>query len=187
MNDNLSARLDSRNPLPIREKALDDLTFIAAEPLRRFVIGKLGAQSPDADDVINATWEAVIARVLDGGYEDRGSDPISFVVGVAQNMVLRQYVTTQSHLRREVTPSAAEESGGTDIRLLAAESGVDLDTLYAQLEPEEQQYFQLMRAGYSISEMASRFGCSYRTAWRYYHRVIERCRGNIQTVHMPQL
>ena len=177
MNGDLSAHLDWRSPLSVREKALEELPVVAAEPLRRFVIGRLGPQSPDADDVISTTWETVIRLVLEGGYEDRGSDPISFVIGVAQNMVSRQRVATLSYQQHTIAQTATEEPGSVDIRLLAAESGVDLDTLYAQLEPEEQQYFQLMRAGYSISEMAARFGCSYRTAWRYYHRVIGRCQG----------
>ncbi len=171
----LSARLDGQNPIPVREKALDELTLAAADALRHFVISRLGSRTTDADDVISATWEAVITRVLDGGYEDRGSDPISFVIGVAHNMILRQYDATQIRRQREVSQLAAEESGGVDVGLLVAERDVDLDALYAQLEPEERQYFQLMRAGYSISEMAAKFGCSYRTAWRNYHRVIRRC------------
>ncbi len=175
----LASRLDSNQSLTTRKQALVDLLQLSARSLRGYLQSRLVVED-DLDDLLQETWLTGMQKVLDGSYHCDKGDPVSYLIGIAQNKLRQSYRKSQSTSLPMDAEIAAPEDTFEPIDV-----GYDLDIAASTLtDPEEQTVFAAIRAGKSISDIASMLGYSYKTAWRRWHRVVDHCQ-NVLREEVP--
>ena len=168
----LGQRLDGSQPLVVRQRALIDLVDTASDHLRRF-LSQRRLPSERQEDITAETWLMVIQKIQGGAFCATQGDPISYVIGIAA-MCLKRVPTL---LSREAP--FADDADFADTNDVFATSDAMLDVARAASsldDPEDQAVLEAILADRTIREIAAQFGCSYKTAWRRYHRCLIRCR-----------
>jgi DNA-directed RNA polymerase specialized sigma24 family protein len=168
----LGERLDRTSPLAVRQRALIELVSLASLPLQRFVQGR-HVPAQDQKDICNDAMLLMIQKVIGERYDCTLGDPISYLIGIAAKLIRRP---TPAAKREEALPEDMEIAT-PDNTFQTTDATIDVDDIAARLtHPEDRAVLAMIRAEYTITEMAKQFECSYKTAWRRFHRCLDNCR-----------
>lgn len=179
----LSQQLADQYDDSTRANALITLMDYAQEPLRRYVTTR--AALDHVEDICAETWKIAFEHISAGIFEDRGDDPIGYVIGIARLVSLRYGSRQQRRQQREValdeTVAPMVEDGMMD-----SESRLDLASLRQALpDPEDQAVLQALLADQTINDMAHAWNCHYKTAWRRFHRFLDHSRDVLGDAAIP--
>ena len=168
----LGQRLDGSQLPVVRQRALIDLVDSASDHLRRFLLQR-HLPPERQEDITAETWLIVIQKIQDGAFCATQGDPISYVIGIAA-MLLKRVPTSVIH---EAAFADDVDLADTSDAFAASDILIDVERAASALDdPEDQAVLEAILADRTIREIAGQFGCSYKTAWRRYHRCLARCR-----------
>ncbi len=168
----LSERLDGDQPPAVRQLALIELVDTASEPLRRYLVSRQ-VPADQRDDVAAETWLTVVELIQRGAFHVVRGEAVSYVIGIARMLLKRRPLAWTYEAALEDAAALVDAADAFAV----TEATLDVARAAALLRhPEDQVVLAAILAQHTIPEMATLFGCSYKTAWRRYHRCLLHCR-----------
>jgi DNA-directed RNA polymerase specialized sigma24 family protein len=173
----LATQLDTHSPLAIRERAI----LAAIQRYTIPIVGFIRSRVQDhhmREDLAQDVWEAFTQAVRQGRFQDRGIDPLHYLMGIARRRVAQYHTRDPLHCYLEVPLpeddlleriAIGDDIATTDLRL---ELDQYINAAWEQMLDEERVVARLWRQGYSPCEIAEYTHMQYRTAWRLTNRVV---------------